>query len=846
MRFKIVSFTLLLFVPYIIFAGTTGKITGRIVDGQNGEPLVGCNVFVEGMQLGASTDLEGYYFILNVPPGTYNLTAHYIGYQKVTKTKVFVRVDHTTQINFQLDEQVIELGGAVVVQAERPEVERDVTSTVVNVSSDEIDALPVNTVSEVLQLQAGVVNRGGLHIRGGRSGELAYLIDGHRVDDPLFGGAAADINNEAIQQMELITGTFNAEYGNAMSGVVNIVTKENLSRLKGRIRAKATKLGINEKSDNLNERYVEGNLSGPFWRDSPVGFLLSGKLIRGDNYYESGTLVTDSLGTRPSGNFSGEPFGYDNSNSFFGKLFFKPFAGAKLSLSFNYNDREWQNYVHSYKYIPDSAYVRNSESKLFALNFTHAPSSKMFYEIRLSQLEYNYLRNYGGYHFKEYSTGISQRYNGEFRLSAGNEEYIDQNVKTFTGKIDVSYQYNRFHLLKSGFELKLHDLDYFWIYGPKRLASNQYINDFQKYPYEGAVYLQDKIEFDHIVLNAGLRYDLYHPKVTFVADPNNRDESITDASIKSKLSPRLGIAYPLTEKTVFHFAYGHFFQRPQFDVLYEDLSRNMDVNKPLIGNPNLDPESTVSYELGVNTTVTSNITLQTTVFSRKIKELIGVAWQFKVPGVPLQYAYYTNEDFAYVKGFEVSFKWRMRNIAARANYTFQIAEGSSSSQQERFTGAYDVKGRQSLQFYPLSFDQRHKVNANVTINFEEGEAPFGFAPKVFQNSYMSMIFQYGGGLPFTYNPTRKRYEPDLNNSRMPATYNVDLELEKRFYFDAFYMGVFCQIYNALDRKNVGYVYTGSGKPNDFGPLEPASVEYMTDPTNYFAPRTIYLGISLGL
>ena len=101
-------------------------------------------------------------------------------------------------------------------------------------------------------------------------------------------------------------------------------------------------------------------------------------------------------------------------------------------------------------------------------------------------------------------------------------------------------------------------------------------------------------------------------------------------------------------------------------------------------------------------------------------------------------------------------------------------------------------------------------------------------------------------MPFTYNPTRKRYEPDLNNSRMPATYNIDLELEKRFYFDAYFIGVFCQIYNLLDRDNVRDVYSGSGEPDDFGPLEPASEEYMADPTNYFAPRTIYLGISLGL
>jgi len=844
MTYKYTLITILvLLIPLSLLASTTGKIAGQAVDGRTGEPLAGVNLILDDFNLGSSTDDEGFYFILNVPPGNHRVTAQYLGYRTVTQVNVIVQVDRTTPLNFSLETETLELGEAIVVEAVQPEVQRDATSTRVNISSKDIEKLPLNSVNQLLEIQTGVVSSGGLHVRGGRSGELAYLIDGHRIEDPLFGGNYTDINTEAIEQMELITGTFNAEYGNAMSGVVNIVTRESLGRLQGRVRYKMTKLGLGQAGDNLNDRFTEGFLSGPLWPGSRIGFTVSGKMTRADNYYQSGSLTAEGL---PSGQFSGKAFGYNNLTSAFTKLYFRPFRTAKFSLSYNYDDREWQNYVHSYKYIPDSTYVRNSGSHLVAANFTHTLSPRLYYEVRLSYYQYEFLRTYGDLHYTQFSAAASQRYpQGEWRLSAGNEEYIDQKVKTYTARTDVTFQYNRFNLFRAGVEFKQHDLDYFWIFGPRRSPENQYINDFQKLPYEGALYIQDKIEFESIILNTGLRFDYYHPRVTYIADPNNRDGSVTKASIKTQLSPRLGVAYPITENMVFHFAYGHFFQRPTFEVIYEDLSRNMDVNKPLIGNPDLKPQNTVSYELGVNTKITDRTTLQSTVFSKKIKDLIGVAWQFKVPGVPLQYAYYVNEDFAYVKGFELNLRYRGRIISLGANYTYSIAEGSSSSQQERFTGAFDVKGRQSLQFYPLSFDQRHMVNSNLTFNFGRGEGPFNRLSSVFQNSYLSLLFRYGSGLPFTYNPTRKRYEPDLNNARMPYIYTIDLDAEKRFPLGPANLGVFMQIYNLLDRQNVRSVYSATGKPDDFGEFERASYEYMADPTNYFPSRAFYLGISLG-
>ena len=824
-------------------AGTTGKISGRVTS-EIGDPLASANVVVQGTSLGAMADMEGYFFILNVPPGTYRIAASYIGYETVIQTDVLVRVDRTVQLDFVLAQEALAVD-AIVITAERPVVERDITSTVKNIGADEIESIPVTTVSDVLELQTGVVRTGGaLHVRGGRSGELAYMIDGHRIEDPVMGDVPTDINKDAVQQVELITGTFNAEYGNAMSGVVNIVTKENLWDYQGNVTYRTTALGLEDASDNFGEQYVEGYVSGPLPGVKNAGFLLSGRIIEEDSYFESGVLGSDG---QPTGELSGEPFGYDNRNNVFGKIILRPFETGKLSFSYNYDDREWQGYDHDYKYIPDSAYVRTRESNLLSAVFTHTPSNNLFYEIRGSFYDFDFLQNYAGYDYTEYSAGTGERDDDdEFYLSAANQEYEDEHVQTITAKADLNWQANRFHLIKAGAEFKQHSLDYFSIFGPTRTAANQYVDDYELEPYEGAFYVQDKVEFETLIVNAGLRFDFYDPSVeNYVEDPNHPDESIRSSETKTQFSPRVGVSYPVTEKSVFHFAYGHFFQRPNYDVMYEDLSRKLTVSYPLIGDPDLEPEQTISYEFGLHTTFLEGTSVQTTVFSRKIRNLIGVVWQFKEEGIPVPYSYYTNEDFAYVKGFEINFRGRRGPLGFGANYTYQIAEGSSSSQDSRYLGAHEIAGRQSLQFYPLTFDQRHTVNAHVTASFGEDEGPFGFLPVIFQHMRTAVLFEYGSGLPYTYNPTRSRYEPDLNNARMPDVYTFDLEIDKRLLTEPLDVALNIEIYNLFDRENVIDVYGVTGEPDYSGPFTPFSNEYDSDPENYGNPRTIYCGLRVG-
>jgi len=187
-------FFVIVFLAYWngVWAGTTGKIVGQVVDAETGEPLPGANIQIEGTPMGAATDEDGQFLIINVPVGTYT----------------------------------------VEVVAERPLVRRDQTASIAEFSGEDIRQLPVETFQEVLSLQAGVTvdPAGGIHIRGGRSSEITYIVDGIPITDEYSGLPSVSVENNVIEELRLVSGAFNAEYGKAMSGVVNIVTREGGNR----------------------------------------------------------------------------------------------------------------------------------------------------------------------------------------------------------------------------------------------------------------------------------------------------------------------------------------------------------------------------------------------------------------------------------------------------------------------------------------------------------------------------------------------------------------------------------------------------------------------------------------
>ncbi|HSQ74522.1 MAG TPA: TonB-dependent receptor, partial [Bacteroidota bacterium] len=210
-----------------------GKLSGIVRDRATREPLPGVNVTIRGTKMGASTSTTGAYFILNVNPGVYEVTATLVGYQTVTQRQVEVNVNRTTSLNFSLSETGVELAQEVVVTAERPDVAREKTSTSEIVRAEEVLLTPgMRDLTDVLTLSSDVVDG---HFRGGRENEELYVLAGMGIVNPLYGASAFAPIMSAVEEVEVITSGFSAQYGNAQSGVVNISMKEGKSdRWRGR------------------------------------------------------------------------------------------------------------------------------------------------------------------------------------------------------------------------------------------------------------------------------------------------------------------------------------------------------------------------------------------------------------------------------------------------------------------------------------------------------------------------------------------------------------------------------------------------------------------------------------
>ena len=288
-----VGILLLLFlVTQNAFSGITGKVSGFVKDAETGDALPGVNVIFEGTTIGGATDLDGYFFIMNIPPGTYTIKASMMGY-KTSQVRAQIRVDLTTKVNFNLVPTVMDLGESVLVTAERPLIQPEVTSKRATVTAEMIENMPVRSVQDIVSMQSGVImmDKGNkiagfetrgidqVHVRGGRSGEIAYMVDGMYVEDAIYAGMGTSVNREAIQELTTIIGAFDAEYGEAQSAVVNIVTKEGSANYNMVYEYNTSEIaGLFSDADGVrNAHQVIGSVSGPVPFLKNMNFFISGE-----------------------------------------------------------------------------------------------------------------------------------------------------------------------------------------------------------------------------------------------------------------------------------------------------------------------------------------------------------------------------------------------------------------------------------------------------------------------------------------------------------------------------------------------------------------------------------------
>jgi len=280
--------------------GTTGKVEGSVSD-PSGQPVAGAQVLVRGTSLGAVTNSSGYYFINNVPAGTYTLMAVYIGFQPNEVRNVRVFADQTLTVNFNL-QSAVELGAITVTVQQNPIVPRDQVATKTIISGSLIADLPIDNVREVLALQPGVVESGkgaGLSIRGGRPGEAAVYVDGALVRSQQSGSQRLNVGTNALEEASITTGALGAEFSDAQSGVIAFVTRGGGPAFDGAIAYETDEMFGDASSVGFNR--AEVSVGGPIMNN--LTFFLAGTIDgqqsgrRGKTADEYGAFVLGGLDT---------------------------------------------------------------------------------------------------------------------------------------------------------------------------------------------------------------------------------------------------------------------------------------------------------------------------------------------------------------------------------------------------------------------------------------------------------------------------------------------------------------------------------------------------------------------
>ena len=883
---------LLLFVTSSAFAGETGKISGKITDEKTGEVLVGANVIIvsklidgreEKLQkiMGASTDIEGDFFILNIPPGVYNLKASYIGYTGAMITNISVDIDKTTKVNFSLRSEAIQTEDVVVTAYSPLKVEPDVTATkqVYNIA-DVQGMAGVSSLTDILELQADVIDD---HFRGGRIGQSTYLIGGASISNPLSNQRSFSPIVTGLQQVEVYTSGFSAEYGNAQSGVVNMVAKEGGENWETRLEASTTPPyyktfgGSAYNPSNLPFYNILNNdPSAWFELDPSIGkalFTTHSSILGAFNPLNLRDSLEVARLVQTAWLQSIRKVGLEYANRYDYRLDFTtggPIAdGVKLFLAARQNitnpvvptanpdierqvmsnityqasqsDKVKINFIFAsdsrnvlgsnwedWLFEPTVSVTKNVQTtKHYGIEWNRVLSDATFMDLKFNLLnvqtednieivnddEYRELYQKNLTFWPDY-TGPSQHSSAKLQGTRGT-----QKLSTYDIQGSINSQLNKYNLLKTGFQLSYYDLNVDRQSSITSIATVQKIK-FHNFPLEGALYLQDKMEFEGFIANLGLRFDFYNMNTDYYSDiysplrnPNRLSDNGLDyynrelaakgnTELYTKLQPRIGISFPLTETSVFHLNYGTFTQRPSFtQIFYNQISYYNDIQ--FLGNPLLKPENTRAYDIGLVNAFPFGIRLDVSAYYKDVTNLIEIS-NFE-DAKTQKYKTYTNREYADIKGFIINIEKSDGALKGSIKYNFEAAKGKNSNDLASPITYSEIKVNNKLpdpEDVYLDYDRTHKAIFNVRYKTASKDG-FNFG-KIYPlgNMSFSVTFRVSSGRPYTYDASGQGLK---FNVRTPTETELRMRIEKTIKFGNTNVLIYGEGFNLLN--TIIYNYT---------------------------------------
>ena len=877
----------------------TGRMTGRVLHAETGDPMPYADVMLLGIGLGSTTNARGEYFIDFIPPGEHTVLASFIGFDK-ERREVLVEVDRTTKVDFRLRVKPLMMDDELVVYADRdPIIKPGQTGSISEQDREELDVLPIISVIDAISNQVGVVKENGeIHVRGGRSTEVKWFIDDIAITDPASGLMSLEVGMSALTGYELLSGGFDAEYGNVQSGVINLQTKEGSTEFSGELLYMTDDYGAPERTyDNFD--MLAFGLGGPLFTEK-LRYYVSGQASFTDGYIPT----TEE---RPERHVLGEFLGITarDRQSAMGsgqvKLSFIPEPGRKLTFEYLLSEVARDPYRHSfsrsgYWSVPhqdwcqvalDSTYRVYDAGKHTATARTSFSARKLvwrdrfdaefLYTVRLAQLEsHNRTWVYedpNDYWWQAYVGGrratdpdSDNDLNpepGYFRVWGDDLTWSESRTRVTTLKADATKTAGEMHRVKSGIEVVYNELlmralnlrslipsegdtlnPGFRFFDWDRAQSDPerfHHNIYAGYPVEGAFYLQDRMDYEGMIVRGGLRLDWLDPG----ASSGEGEHKIWRERLKVVLSPRLGIAHPISDKDALHFHYGRFYQIPHLSVLYTSGESLEDVPAGrVVGYSGLQPEVTTAYQFGAQHQFSENVAVDVAGFYRDIFGLLATEEYSRGPTEGSVFPY-VNKDYASVRGVEIRFTKRFSNhFMGNLTYTLLQATGVSSDENQGAQAEAAGLPRQPLKEIPLDWDERHGVSGFLFVS-DPG------------NWEITFDYNYGSGLPYTPRILgQKEIDPEsVNSGRRPSHQLLNLKGRKRYKLYGQEFSLFFEAMNVFDKRNpltLGvygseyYTMTGNlgGAYVETDADGRECLEPLKDPSTFEEGRLIRVGINI--
>lgn len=755
----------------LLFSSVTGKIQGNVFDEKTHEPIAFANVTVVGTDMGAATDEKGDFFILNVPAGTYAVEVSFIGYQSKNIVGVIAEYGKTARLDVSLTPTTIELS-PVTVTSERPAVSKEMVGTTYLVRKAELPYLPVDYAVELIAFQAAVARTDtALHVRGGRATEVQYMVDNVSIIDPQTGDPAITLSKSVVDEVIFLPGGFDAEYGRAMSGIINMITAHPASTVRVNTYGKTEK--IMPEYYDFGYQNVQSSIHLPASNDSK-GFLSFDALLTED--WDPRLYLM--------------PHKQRRDYSLYGKWLYAPSGKLKLSISGAQSRSQFDRYNTFWKFRLNHYRSDLQKGDLQAFNVNFLPDSRRLFNLTLSRLHTR--KTYGvrepgpydlfdDYVFRDYHTleypgiGIMNPFGVYVRkpYSTGDyPEFHEKSSDVLKANLGTNIQIHKYHELKAGFEYSYLDLWNFTYFASD--STDPIIDEYEYNPKEFFFYVQDNIDFSGVYAKLGCRYDYFDP-------------AMEDAPAKTFLSPRVGVSFQVSDKFLFRANIGRYAQPPLYHQMYDYytilplpiyvISRPSDW--PIIGNPNMEVEKTTSIEIGLQGEIHPNVSTTVTAFQKEVSDLIGTRY---VEALPYGYVQYDNLEYANIRGVETILEFANSIFIGKISYTLSWTKGSSSYASEYV----DPEIPKPIEEYYLDFDQRHRF-------FIQGSAQLPWRAQLFIFGY------FGNGFPYIPPGPEGKYE-ERGVLRLPTQTQIDCVLSKSFNLSRLAFKVSLEVLNLLDER----------------------------------------------